>query len=140
MMNPINQPSTGAKPDLEMLVRRSSAAKFTAEYNCDLRRLLPWPGQVETHRPISEFGMIWVVLKPGIAVDTHAHDEEEIFVVVSGEAELTLEGAVTTLRHGDVAYIPRFARHSIRNLAASEIFAMIDVYWDNQGRPVPAQV
>jgi quercetin dioxygenase-like cupin family protein len=85
-----------------------------------------------------------VRLDPGIEVDEHDHDEEETFVALSGSAELTLEGETTTLCAGDIAYIPRFARHSLRNLSSDTAFEMIDVYWDkggNNGRTTcPTQV
>ena len=123
-----------ALPDL---VRRGASASFTDEYGCKLRRLLPWPGQAETKRAVTEFGVIWVVIEPGTAVDAHRHDEEETFVVVSGEAELTLGQDRTTLAAGDTAYIPRFAEHSLRNVSATTPFAMIDISWDWQGRDVP---
>ncbi|MBS0444644.1 MAG: cupin domain-containing protein [Proteobacteria bacterium] len=119
---------------LASLIRRGEHAAFSDEYNCKLRRLFPWPGRVETHRPVTEFGVIWVRLDPGVDVDEHEHDEEETFIVVSGSAVLTLEGETANLRKGDVAYIPRFARHSIRNLSSLEAFEMIDVYWDKGGR------
>lgn len=124
-------------PALANLVRRGTDATFTDEYNCKLRRLFPWPNQVDTKRQITEFGVIWVVVEPGKAVDMHDHDEEETFIVVEGSAELTLGEEKTVLKRGDVAYIPRFARHSLRNLSDTEPFAMIDVYWDWRGRSGP---
>lgn len=118
------------KPGLQSLVRRGVDARFCDEYNCKLRRLLPWRGQVETHRPVTEFGVIWVRLDPGVCVDEHEHDEEETFIAVSGSAELSLEGETATLTAGDVVYIPRCARHALRNLSAATPFEMLDVYWD----------
>ncbi|MBP2314297.1 cupin domain-containing protein [Azospirillum soli] len=130
------------RPDIDglslaELVRRGADARFTNEYNCKLRRLFPWPDNVNTKRPVSEFGVIWVVLDPGTVVDAHAHDEEETFIVVDGCAELTLNGETTVIGKGDVAYIPRFLTHQLRNPSADTPFVMIDVYWDDQRRPVP---
>ncbi|MEQ8966363.1 MAG: cupin domain-containing protein [Azospirillaceae bacterium] len=125
-------------PTLESLVRRGASAAFTDEYGVALRRLFPWPDHVETHRPISEFGVIWVVIEGGKTVDAHAHDEEETFIVVSGAIELSMNGETTVLEAGDVAYIPRFWKHGLSNPSPDVPFVMIDIYWDNQGRPVPA--
>jgi quercetin dioxygenase-like cupin family protein len=120
--------------DVESLVRRGDRAVFTDEYNCKLRRLYPWPGTVETKRPVTEFGAIWVVVGPGKTVDSHNHDEEETFIVIDGRATLKLEGRETALQKGDVAYIPRFAEHELRNLSATEPFVFVDIYWDWEGR------
>jgi len=129
----MNQPIGG----LSTLVRRIPEAIYTDEYNCKLRRLYPWPGRVETKRPLTEFGVIWVVLEPGKAVDAHDHDEEETFIVIEGQARLTLNGEEVLLSRGDVAYIPRFARHQLHNVSDSRPFAMIDIYWDWRGRSQP---
>ena len=120
--------------EVERLVRRGAHAVFTDEYNCRLRRLFPWPSQVETRRPITEFGAIWVVVDCATDVEQHEHDEEETFIVIEGQAELTVNGRSTMLGRGDVAYIPRFARHGLRNLSTKVPFVMVDIYWDWRGR------
>lgn len=119
--------------DIETLVRRGKSAATTREYNCDLRRLLPWPDVVDTKRSLTEFGAIWVSVRPGEDVDQHRHDEEECFVVFAGKADLHLEGQKTTLEAGDVVYIPRFWMHQLCN-PYREAFQFIDLYWDDKGR------
>ncbi|WP_375411107.1 cupin domain-containing protein [uncultured Bradyrhizobium sp.] len=116
--------------DEQNLVRRGDMASFTDEYNCKLRRLYPWPGVVETKRPMTEFGAIWAIVEPGKTVDSHSHDEEETFIVIGGCATLKLDGQTTTLQPGDVAYIPRFARHELQNRSATEPFVFVNIYWD----------
>jgi mannose-6-phosphate isomerase-like protein (cupin superfamily) len=118
--------------EIETLIRRGTNVTYSREYNCNLRRLFPWPGMVETKRPVSEFGCIWVVVDPGCVVDPHEHDEEEAFIAVSGRARITVHGQRTEIRAGDVAYIPRFAHHEISNPSDTEQFVMIDLYWDNR--------
>ena len=115
------------------IVRKAESAYFTFEYNCNLRRLYPWPRRVETKRPITEFGVIWVTVEAGTAVDEHSHDEEETFLVTGGSATLILEGRRTTLAIGDVVYIPRDWRHQLRN-DGTEPFTFIDIYWDMSGK------
>ena len=118
--------------DIETLIRRGSDAAFSREYNCNLRRLFPWPGMVETKRPVSELGCIWVVVDPSCVVDAHEHDEEEALIVVSGRAQIMVAGQQTELGPGDVAYIPRCAHHQISNPSAIDPCVMIDLYWDNR--------
>jgi quercetin dioxygenase-like cupin family protein len=117
---------------LETLVRRGADARYSDEYNCRIRRLFPWPDQVNTKRPLTEYGCMLVTLESGKHVDRHSHDEEEAFVVISGSARLSVEGEETTLHATDVAYIPRNASHALRN-KGPEDFVMLDIYWDLGG-------
>jgi quercetin dioxygenase-like cupin family protein len=61
------------------------------------------------------------VLKPGHSPHSpHAHLEEEILVVIDGDAELVVvtdDGVGTnyTLQKGDFVYYPSYQRHTIRN-------------------------
>lgn len=118
---------------IEDLVQRSDDAGFTFEYNCNMRRIYPWTGVANTKRPMTEFGLVWVEVDPGTAVDAHEHDEEETFLILSGRAQLELEGQVTTLSAGDVVYIPRYWRHQMRNPFADKL-VFADIYWDFKGR------
>jgi mannose-6-phosphate isomerase-like protein (cupin superfamily) len=119
--------------DISDLVQRHQDVAFTFGYNCDMRRILPWVAMVETKRAVTEFGFIWVEVKPGTAVDAHEHDEEELFLVIAGKGELEIEGQVTSLTVGDAVYIPRFWTHQMKNpFEQTLIFA--DIYWDWKGR------
>lgn len=133
---PTDADSTGSAFRIEDLIRRGAGIAYTREYNCDLRRLLPWPGVVDTARPMTEFGLIWVRVRPGERVDAHDHDEEETFVVVSGKARLIVEGEETELRPGDAAYIPRHWRHQLINESDAD-FVFLDIYWDMGGAGNP---
>ena len=119
--------------DIETLVRRGKTATTTREYNADLRRLLPWPGHVNSKRPVTEFGSILVTIRPFEDVDAHRHDEEELFIIIAGEADLEIERQTTRLEVGDVVYIPRYWMHQLRNPNAAP-FTFIDLYWDDKGR------
>ncbi|MGT4068598.1 UNVERIFIED_CONTAM: cupin domain-containing protein [Aeromonas hydrophila] len=121
-------------PNIEKFIQRNSEAKFSDEYNCKLRRLFPWGQKVNTSRSLTEFGCIWVVVEPGKDVDRHSHDEEEAFIVLSGECQLEISGEYTKISEGDVVYIPRHYEHQLRNLSSSTPFVMIDIYWDLGGQ------
>ncbi|CRL98427.1 MULTISPECIES: cupin domain-containing protein [Pseudomonas] len=125
-------PKDNALP-IESYIRRYKDMTFTHEYNCNLRRLFPWPGNVNTKRPMTEFGCIWVQVEPGTEVDRHAHDEEESFIVIAGQAELSIESDSTTITFGDVIYLPRHSQHQLRN-HSKEAFVMLDIYWDWGGQ------
>ncbi|MEE9303348.1 MAG: cupin domain-containing protein [Thiotrichaceae bacterium] len=121
--------------NIQSLIRKKSEVEFTSEYNCLLRRVIPDLEIVDIKRDISEFGTILVVVKPGIKVDRHRHDEEEMFYVISGKAELELEGNTAVLSAGDTIYIPRFWYHQVINTFDDE-FTFLDIYWDNQKRNI----
>ena len=118
---------------IDELVQRHKDSEFTFEYNCDMRRIYPWDDKADTKRPITEFGMIWVEVKPGTEVVAHEHDEEESFLIISGKAELEVEGQSTVLERGDVVYIPRFWTHQMKN-PFEETLVFADIYWDWKGR------
>ena len=66
------------------------------------RRLAPAAG-------LSDFGASHVVLDPGgISSQRHWHEEEdELVVMLEGEAVLVEEGSETVLRPGDIAAFPK---------------------------------
>lgn len=117
---------------IDDLIRRGQDAGFTEEYNCRLRRLFPWPDNADTKRAITGFGCMFVTLEAGKRVPPHDHDEEEAFIVLRGTAVLEVDGQETVIGPCDVAYIPRQARHTLRNQTPDD-FVMLDVYWDLGG-------
>lgn len=118
---------------IEDLIRRDAQKSLSREYNCDMRRLFPWPEMVDTKRPLSEYGAVWVIVRAGDDVDAHRHDEEEAFIPVAGRAELIVEGQTTTIGVGDVVYLPRYWQHQLKN-PYDEDFQFVDIFWDNRGR------
>ncbi len=56
---------------------------------------------------------------PGVGIPPHVHEhEDEIFHVIEGELELTVDGETTILRAGDMGYGPRGIAHSWRTVGA----------------------
>jgi quercetin dioxygenase-like cupin family protein len=47
---------------------------------------------------------------------THAHEEEQIVIVLEGEVEFDIDGEVQTLRAGDVAVVPPWVPHGAHTL------------------------
>jgi len=52
----------------------------------------------------------------GASIHEHFHPEEEVYVVLEGELELTIDGVPHTAKPGLVAIVPPNARHSVRAL------------------------
>lgn len=61
-------------------------------------------------------------LAPGRATTPHHHRvTEEIYYILSGSAEMTLEGESRPVGPGDAIAIPPGARHTIRNTGPEEL-------------------
>jgi mannose-6-phosphate isomerase len=50
----------------------------------------------------------------------HAH-RSEVWIIVSGNPEIVLEGVVSAYKPGDVIQIPQGARHRIRNTGQDKV-------------------
>lgn len=107
-----------------MQIQRASAAESKYEYGCDLRRLYPWRDVAD---PL--WGGAIAVVRPGEATDPHSHDEEETFLVLGGQGEISIDGENAVLNRGDVVYLPRFSRHTIRNVSATEPLEFLTIFW-----------
>jgi quercetin dioxygenase-like cupin family protein len=54
--------------------------------------------------------------KRGASIHEHFHPQEEVYEVIEGELELTMEGATQNVRAGLVAIVPSNAPHSVKAL------------------------
>jgi quercetin dioxygenase-like cupin family protein len=52
----------------------------------------------------------------GASIHEHFHPEEEVYEVIEGELELTIDGESYIARPGIVAIVPANARHSVKAL------------------------
>jgi len=55
--------------------------------------------------------------KRGSSIHEHSHGQEEVYEVVEGELEVTIEGEAAIVRPGVVAIVPSNARHSVKALS-----------------------
>jgi mannose-6-phosphate isomerase-like protein (cupin superfamily) len=61
-------------------------------------------------------------IEPGyLAPPHHQPSEEEIFLVVEGDLELTAGNATTVVPRGGFGFVPRFATHAFRNPGRSDV-------------------
>jgi mannose-6-phosphate isomerase-like protein (cupin superfamily) len=105
--------------DIRPLVRE----EMVHENGVDGKRLVPWP---ELNAPF-EGG--WVVVSPGGASGSHSHHEYEIFIAMTGEAELESAGERRPFRGGDIVRFPPHTDHRVINEGADE-FQFYCVWWD----------
>jgi quercetin dioxygenase-like cupin family protein len=52
----------------------------------------------------------------GASIHEHFHLQEEVYEVIEGELEITIDGVTQIVRPGSVAIVPSGARHSIKAL------------------------
>ncbi|HUE04375.1 MAG TPA: cupin domain-containing protein [Bryobacteraceae bacterium] len=52
--------------------------------------------------------------KRGASIHEHFHPQEEVYEVIEGEIEITIDGVAQVARPGLVAIVPANARHSVK--------------------------
>jgi quercetin dioxygenase-like cupin family protein len=52
----------------------------------------------------------------GSSIHEHFHPEEEVYEVIEGELEVTIDGVAHIVRSGIVAVVPENVRHSVKAL------------------------
>jgi quercetin dioxygenase-like cupin family protein len=79
-----------------------------------IERLPGWYGRY-FHSPNMTFAHY--DFKRGASIHEHFHAQEEVYEVVEGELEVTIDGAAEIARPGVVAIVPSNARHSVKALS-----------------------
>lgn len=85
----------------------------------ELEAKLPLPGWEGRFFHSECFTLAYYTITAGAEIHEHEHDNEEVWSVVEGELEMTLEGERRVLGPGAAAVIPPNARHSARALSDS---------------------
>jgi mannose-6-phosphate isomerase-like protein (cupin superfamily) len=67
-------------------------------------------------RPVMGQGTLtnFVHFAPHTEAPMHTHEEEQVVLVLEGEFEFEIDGAVRLMRAGDVAVVPPWVRHGAR--------------------------
>jgi len=87
---------------------------FVDTRNLDVIERLPgWQGRY-FHSPSMTFAHY--DFKSGSSIHEHLHFQEEVYEVIEGELELTIDGVVEIARAGLVAIVPSNVRHSVKAL------------------------
>ncbi len=92
------------------------------EYDLDAKRLLPW------NSINAPFEGAWCVVRPKTRSMPHQHDESELFITISGTAEVFIDGVPHSVQKGDLVSIPVGSEHYISN-QTDEDFHMYTVFW-----------
>jgi quercetin dioxygenase-like cupin family protein len=66
----------------------------------------------------------------GSTIHEHFHPEEEVYEVIEGELELTIDGDTEVVKPGIVAIVPSNARHAVKALTNGRLIVV-----DHPARP-----
>ncbi|MER7460418.1 cupin domain-containing protein [Micromonospora sp. NPDC126480] len=106
-----------------MDIRSLDRANLKLDNNLRAQRLMPWP---VVNAP---FEGSWCVVPPGVSSGEHGHHEYEIWIAMTGRAEIISDGVRKPFAAGDVVYLPPGSRHQVVNTSGTE-FQMYAVWWD----------
>jgi quercetin dioxygenase-like cupin family protein len=79
-----------------------------------VERLPGWHGRYfhSSHMTFAHYEFV-----RGASIHEHYHEQEEVYEVIEGELEVTIDGQAQIARPGVVAIVPGGVRHSIRALS-----------------------
>ncbi|MFJ9369700.1 cupin domain-containing protein [Nocardia sp. NPDC101769] len=106
-------------------IRKLDRDRLEVAYGVASQRLLPWP---ILNAP---FEGAWCVLAPGDSSTAHAHHEHELFVAMTGRAELEVDGQRHRFDAGDLALLRPGSTHHVHNDGDSD-FQWYAIWWDDE--------
>jgi len=65
--------------------------------------------------PETDLTVTWVEVEPGARQLEHAHDPEQVYVLIAGEGEMTVGEEMRTVERGDLIHVPANTDHGIVN-------------------------
>jgi quercetin dioxygenase-like cupin family protein len=74
----------------------------------------PLPGWVGRFFHSEHLTLVYYEIAPGSRVHSHHHENEEVWNVVEGDLEMTVDGVTSVLRAGEAAVIPSDVEHAAR--------------------------
>ena len=109
-------------------VAAAAAQQQTGTKRTDLQRHdLSAPGR--------EVIQVRVDFDPGYAAPTHTHPGEEIIYVIEGTLEYQIDGKPSTVKAGDVLFVPAETVHSVKNIGSGH-GAELATYVVEKGKPL----
>jgi quercetin dioxygenase-like cupin family protein len=84
----------------------------------DLKAAEPLPGWHGRFWRSAHMSFAQYAIDAGASIHEHHHPNEEVWIVVEGELEVTVGGETRRAGPGSVAVVPPDVRHSVRALSA----------------------
>ena len=114
--HPFTNPQTGGNNDartspLQAIIVKPEQALPIKPFGLDMKVLLT------TEATGGAISVLMAWLKPGEGPGDHVHfNQEEMFFIVEGTYELTVDGQTTTAGPGTIVFIPRNVVHRFKNV------------------------
>ena len=90
-----------------------------------------WPGGAPFTMPFAHGSLRLVVFAPRDQDVQEPHEQDEVYIVVSGSGVLEIEGERFAFEPGDALFVPAGKRHQFREFGAS--FVTWAVFYGPQG-------
>ena len=81
----------------------------------------PLPGWHERYFHSDRMSFEYYDVDEGSSIHEHSHDEEEVWHVVEGTLEITLDGKKSSVSAGNAAIVPSNAKHSVVALTNAKV-------------------
>jgi len=107
-----------------MLLRDMTDDKLVDAYGIRYQPLYPAGGE-----DLAPWGFGRAVIEPGGATEPHSHDENEVFVFLSGTGEMTIGDERQPVGPGMAVLIPAGSRHHVTNASSEERVCFLSIYW-----------
>ncbi|MGA5134103.1 cupin domain-containing protein [Streptomyces olivoreticuli] len=107
-----------------MEIRSLERGELKQDNQLRAQRLIPWP---LLNAP---FEGSWCVAAPGVSSGAHGHHEYEIWIAVSGAAEVLTEERRVPFVAGDIIHFVPGTEHQLVN-DSDEDFEMYALWWDS---------
>jgi mannose-6-phosphate isomerase-like protein (cupin superfamily) len=108
---------------MTMQIRRLDPDGMRPDNGLVAQRLMPW---TLINAP---FEGSWCVVRPGAESGAHGHHEYEIWVAMTGAAEIVTDDERVPFVAGDVVHFTPHHRHQVVN-DGDEDFQMYAIWWD----------
>ena len=77
-------------------------------------------------RVLKEIGFLAIAsLASGKAIETHIDPMEEIYFILSGEGEMSVDGETRHVRPGDATWIPAGSAHRLTNSSKADLLILV---------------
>lgn len=107
-----------------MLIRQMGEEQLTNAYGIRYQQIYPHGGG-----ELAPWGVGRAVVEPGGSTDPHDHEDHEMFVFLSGNGILTVDGEKREVGPDVTALLPAGSRHQVTNPSTTERLVFLTIYW-----------
>ena len=107
-----------------MIIRDIDDSHLSPAHGILFKQIYPNGGE-----DLADWGFGRSVISPAGHTEPHAHEENEIFLILEGAGEMDIDGERTALVGGQAVAIPANHRHSLSNTSPDAPLSFINIYW-----------